>query len=402
MDERTRFRADVLAVCGAGRQEIEELLRYNENVFEQGQMPAMKFPLPDEEFVGSWQSYVQEVQSAGTARVLEQYLIQMRFPVRAGMSQDPGYLASTRLGAEPPADLATGLGLKAPERCSVVLYPTPAGHIPVITTAEREDFRLLVCALTRSNEPVAIPDSMGACMVAGYRNWDRVRRTCEPYDPATVFAGAGDAQVQKRLKNKASYQDRFVILSNGYYSGVAPEQMGLQPEKWRELSIAIRREHECAHYFTRRVFSSMRNNLIDEIIADYCGIVAACGKFRSDWMLRFFGLEGFPSYRAGGRLENYRGLPPLSSAAFQVLQRLVKQAAENLEAAEREIAASSDMRHPLGAIPPLSLLTLEELASPQALQFLENPCLIATTAAGRQCSVARDREMAQGAQNTGN
>jgi len=67
----------------------------------------------------------------------------------------------------------------------------------------------------------------------------------------------------------------------------------------------------------------MRNNLLDEVIADYFGITAACGRFRADWLLRFFGLESYPRYRAGGRLEHYRGDPPLSDAAFLVLQRLL-------------------------------------------------------------------------------
>lgn len=59
-------------------------------------------------------------------------------------------------------------------------------------------------------------------------------------------------------------------------------------------------------YFMRRVFSSMRNILSNEIIADYFGIVAARAGFQHDWLLRFMGLEAFPSYRVGGRLENFR------------------------------------------------------------------------------------------------
>jgi hypothetical protein len=378
MDERTKFRADVLAVYGAGRQETEELLRYNENVFDRGQISSMKFPLADEPFVASWEGYIQEVEREGTIKALEKYLIQLRFPVRAGMSKDSGYIAATTMGAEPPPAAATGLGLLAPEHCSVTLYPTPAGRIPMIVTAVRDDFVLLVWALTRRNEPFPLPDSMGACMIAGYRNWHRIRMISSssgpeaPFDPFSV-------QLQNRLRDKSAYQDRFIILSNGYYSGVSPAEIGLPDERWRQLSVLIRREHECAHYFTRRVFASMRNNLIDEIIADYCGIVAAQGFFRSDWMLRFLGLEHFPAYRAGARLENYRGTPTLSPAAFQVLQRLVKQVAENLEVADREIFSRNGRGEPLSAILPLSLFTLEELASVRAVQSLQDAFLAGTT-----------------------
>ena len=38
----------------------------------------------------------------------------------------------------------------------------------------REDFVFLVQSLTQRNEPEPVADSMGACIVAGYNNWDRV------------------------------------------------------------------------------------------------------------------------------------------------------------------------------------------------------------------------------------
>jgi hypothetical protein len=101
--------------------------------------------------------------------------------------------------------------------------------------------------------------------------------------------------------------------------------------EWREISLVLRRDHECAHYLTRRLFGSMRNNLLDELIADYTGMVGATGRFRAGWFLRFMGLEDFPHYRPGGRLDLYRGKPPLSDGAFRALQALVKRAAENLE-----------------------------------------------------------------------
>ena len=75
----------------------------------------------------------------------------------------------------------------------------------------------------------------------------------------------------------------------------------------------------------------MRDNLLDEIVADYMGTTAAAGRYRSDWFLRFMGLEPFPAYREGGRLQNYRGQPQLSEGAFGVLRALVKDIAENLQ-----------------------------------------------------------------------
>jgi hypothetical protein len=115
----------------------------------------------------------------------------------------------------------------------------------------------------------------------------------------------------------------------------------------------------------------MRNNAFDELIADYIGIVAAVGCFRVDWFLRFMGLEAFPAYREGGRLQNYRGQPPLSDGAFTILLKLVKAAAEYLgsfdTAHAREVRGDMGAGHMLMA---LTMLTLEALASQEAEALL--------------------------------
>ena len=53
----------------------------------------------------------------------------------------------------------------------------------------------------------------------------------------------------------------------------------------------------------------MRNNLHDELIADYAGITAAIGHYRAAWFLRFLGLEDYPTYRPGGRLVCIAAIP---------------------------------------------------------------------------------------------
>jgi hypothetical protein len=81
------------------------------------------------------------------------------------------------------------------------------------------------------------------------------------------------------------------------------------------------------------------------------------------------GLEGFPSYRAGGRLESYRGDPPLSDAAFAVLQSAVKRAADNLEVIDRIRLARGGLwtiAEKARLIVALARLGLEDLASPGA------------------------------------
>jgi hypothetical protein len=360
------FRAAVLSDLGATGSELDELLAYNQNLFDHTALKLpLALPLADEPFVETWAGYAGEAEKKGVFACLRERLVQLRFPIQVGISQNTGYRAAARQG-KPVEGLAeaTGLTLNAPERLQLVLHHSPAGRIPLLITGERADFVALVQALTHSNEPESIPDSMGATMVAGYNNWERVHLYRRQWQQNNPFGNW--AEEFKRLLNQPElYQDRFILLSDGPYSGVAAAEMGLSEAEWRQASLVIRREHECAHYFTRRVFGSMRNNLLDELMADYMGIAAAAGHFRADWFLRFMGLEAYPAYRPGGRLENYRGQPPMSDSALRVLQRLVKQAADNLEAFD---AGHTPQRE--GMLLALSYVTMEELASAQAGNFL--------------------------------
>lgn len=360
-------RARVLADMGASRRESDELLAHNATATIPS-APDMQFPLADELFVAAWEHYARRVRNYGLAALTE-YLVELSFPVSAGMSQDPEYVSATRRGLG-TAGLPCASGLKwvAPERGSVVLHSTPAGRIPLLITTCREDFVSLVQALTSRNEPVHIPPAMGACMVRGYNNWDRINRIRREFLKLGGSQAGWQAEFAKIKTQKQLYQDCFIILSDGPYSNVAARDLGLEEQEWRSISLAIRREHECAHYFARRVFASACNSIIDEIIADYWGIFAARGDFDASWILRFFGLESFPAYRAGGRLENYRGNPPLSEGAFVILQRLVKQAVDNLARFHRRATPSLDFAHAL--LGALCSTTAEELAAADGVELL--------------------------------
>ncbi len=321
----------------------------------------MRFPLPDEPFVAFWEAVEREARTRGAFAVLRERLPQLRFPIRAGISETEPYRAATRRGV--PAETlpeATGLEIARPEAIEVVIHPSPAGRIPLLIARGRAEFVALIRALTKKNEPEPVPDAQGALMVSGYNNWSRVgelRRRWEALDPAARETATWGEELQRTPREL--YQDRFILLSDGPYSAVPAADLGLDEAEWREMSLVIRREHECAHYLTRRLFGSMRNNLLDELIADYAGLVAATGRFRADWFLRFVGLEEFPRYRPGGRLDLYRGKPPLSDGAFRVLQALVKAAAGNLERfrSPREMALT---------IAALASLRLEDLAAADA------------------------------------
>jgi hypothetical protein len=330
MDERSR--GDLWGALGASADERAELCAYARNAFDFSRVPET-WPVPDEPFVETWQSYVAAARSVGVLPCLRERLVQLRFPVRQGISDTESYRLATRRGLVPDADAAEKVELVSPAGLRLWVQPTPAGCIPVIVADARADFELLFQALTRRNEPRAVPASMGACIVSGYNNWDRIgqlKRRWEQAPPAERACADWDSAFAEIVRQPSLYQDRFVLLSSGPYSGVAAAELGLAEEDWNRRSLTIRLEHECTHYFTRQVLGSMRNALADELVADYMGIVASEGRYRADWFLRFVGLEG-SGYRPGGRLENYRGNPPLSDGAFAVLQAAVRRAAENLE-----------------------------------------------------------------------
>ena len=344
-----------------------ELRAYAKNAFDARALAGgLSLPLPDEPFVAFWEAREAEARERGAFDVLREHMPQLHFPVRAGISESPGYLAATRRGVPPEETAeAAGLELARPEAVELALYPSPAGRIPLIIVRGRAEFVALVQALTHRNEPKPVPDSQGAIMIAGYNNWSRVhalRRRWEESDPAAREGATWKEAFALLQPRRELYQDRFILLSDGPYSAVPAADLGLDEREWRELSLVLRRDHECAHYLTRRIFGSMRNNLHDELLADYAGITAAAGRYRAAWFLRFLGLEGFPAYRAGGRLDLYRGDPPLSDEAFRQLHAMVRDVAATVE--RFDAGRPDHPRERALALLALAVLGLEELAGP--------------------------------------
>lgn len=283
-----------------------------------------EIPLPDEPFIQVWEEYIRDIPRLGVLEALRQRLVQLCFPVREGMSTDEGYLRAVRRGMRPTvSDASEGIQLKNTSGLKLYLYQTMAGRIPVLETPERQDFETLVRVFGYRNEPVAIPPSLGAYLIKGYNNWDRVERYKRKSGPRFNF---------NYLKaHRELYQDVFLILTDAAYSGVPAGLLGLAEDEWRRLSLIIRREHEATHYFTHRLFGSAKNHLLDEFIADYMGITAAVGRYKAHWFLCFMGLENYPEFRSGGRLSHYIKEQQLSKEAFGVLTTCLKNAAENVE-----------------------------------------------------------------------
>lgn len=366
-------RAEVLRSAGATADEMRELLAYGANHFRlPDDASLLRLPLEPEPHVEVWREYVEGARRTGAVEELRRRLVQLRFPIGEGVAETEDYRAATRRGESPDGMAsATGLVFVEPGSVRILIHESPAGPVPVVVAGAREDFVSLVRAVMRKNAPVPIPDSTGAYMVAGYNNLDRIRRLREAWESDPTSEGPWALQFRRLIPQTHRYQDRFILLAEGPYSGVGPGPLHVDEAEWRRASLLIRMEHECAHYFTRRVLGSMRSVALDEVVADYMGIVAGLERFDPTVLLHVLGVEAGGQFRPGGRLANYLGDPPLSPGAFQGLLTVVRRAAENLAVFDAFLTPGD--RSPAGrgrTLLALTSLTLEEMAAPDGADRL--------------------------------
>ncbi|MFN8058383.1 MAG: hypothetical protein U0Q12_04410 [Vicinamibacterales bacterium] len=333
-------RRTVLTSFGASSPVSDELLAYGTSLATAPTGAVPSLPLADEPHLERWTIYAADARDVGAFEALKRRFVQLQFPIREGLSSAEEYRLATRQGRfEYAAAYEPGLELRRPDRVTLDLSPSMAGRIPVVVAEDRHDFEALVQAFTTRNEPTPVPPSMGACIVTGLNNWDRVawhREQWEAAQPDSAAAGGWAEEFKRLAARKELYQDRFIILSRGPYSNVGAADVGETQEAWLDHSLAVRREHEFAHYFTYRLFGAMRTHVFDEVLADFVALHRAYGRYRPELAKRFLGLESFPPYRVGGRLGSYRGEPPVSDEAFLVLQRMVVAAIGNVDRAASE------------------------------------------------------------------
>lgn len=148
---------------------------------------------------------------------------------------------------------------------------TLCGRLPVISTANHDDFCQMVALVTA--------------------------RELKKY-PVTVNAFTIPCRAEK------IYLHRVILLNAAPYSNVAAEKLSLTAEEWLKKSYLIRLWHESAHYETLRLFGGMKNHALDEILADCLGQMAAFGEFSAERQRIFFGLAKGGS-KCDGRLNFY-------------------------------------------------------------------------------------------------
>lgn len=347
---------------------IDELIVYAENKFIPKEQTSI---IEDDPFISTWENYYQESLTNGSFDTLRKYLVQLQFPVEEGISKTESYRNTTLKGKQKLG--GESIVLNQPDDVSFELYDSPiAGKIPAIVVQDEEDFNTIVCALANRNEPKKFPKSMGALFVNGIINWDRIHRLKSEWVKANPLGIWGLAFRSEILPKPHLYKDRIILLSTKGYSGIASNDIGMSEEEWTSASLVIRREHECAHLFTLQYYGSMANNIHDEIIADYAGITKVLGRFNKDWFLRFMGMEEYPKYRSGGRLQNYQSPNSLSKEAFEGLQTIVARISDTILEFDNNLGKIRSSEDHLDRIKSICETDMITMASSDGLDQLMN------------------------------
>lgn len=330
--ERRQFLAELGSGLGADSSALDALADYVGQSYPKLPEAELATPLAEEPQIPFWRQYAAEARERGVAQTLALRFPQLGFPVAAGISEDAEYRRATRQGEAEPARRVP-LEIEREDLLSLHVEESIAGAIPVLIARHRADFVRLVRVLTARNEPEAVPEAMGACLVKGLVNWQRVGAERQRFESALGRAATAEewaAEMGERIRpQKELWQDRLILLSDGPYSAVPATEVGLEPAAWRERSLALRLAHECFHCLTLRRHGRIRSHLLDELLADYVGSLAAFGSYDARRALRFLGLSVNAPAAPGGRWEIYRGALP--EAAIPALARLVERAALALE-----------------------------------------------------------------------
>lgn len=376
MNRRER-RAAILFDHGAAVDVADELLAYTPPLPKQTITNAVQaMHRPPGLLVNDWLSITTAEEAIFTA--LQERFIQLRFPIREGISQERVYQSAARRGiVDHLPSIEEGLRLQHPEQLRIMVHDSLVGPVPVILPYGRIDFEMIVQALGQKNEPVPVPEAMGAAIISGLINWNRLRQMRVDWlvgreDHPFAEALWRQELVQHILPHRQLYQETFIILGDSFYSNISPESLNLTEAVWRAYSQTIRLGHESTHFVMRQLGVARPNHMLDELVADFQGSVQATGRFQADWFLHFMGLENYPGCRETGRLALYRGTPPLSEPAFVLLQGLLWHAAHHLERFfDQHHVRFETAQARLSLLLALSTLSLEELASVEAEDLIE-------------------------------
>lgn len=348
----------------------KELKEYLGNSFLASNCSPIKNDYSEKKSIEAWKRYIKESESTGVYKVLKKCYPQLNFPIKKDINKTEEYINTVLKGKDTINYYDDGVILNNAKGIKLELYGSLAGKVPVIIIPDDTDFVSLIQAFAYRNNPEPIPESMGASFINGIVNWDKIKTMKNSWISNNPF-GNWAREFNENLKPYPSlYKDGLVILSTKPYSNITANELNLSEELWRAYSLIIRREHECTHLYTYKRFGVMNNNLHDELIADYMGICKALGSFNKKWLLKFMGLENYPLYSKGARLENYIHNSNISGKCFEQLITIIKNAIENIDKLDLHIRNSSSEISKYHILNSMCMTDLIEMASGKGVETL--------------------------------
>ncbi|PXY46700.1 DUF7005 family protein [Flavobacterium hydrophilum] len=316
----------------------------------------------EESNIEFWDDYSENNKNNNAFDLLKRCYPQLNFPIETGIEKTELYKDATLRGKKDFTNLSACLELTDPSSIKFEVNQCIAGKVPVLIVSNQDDFIKIIQSLLYKNNPVEIPVSMGAALINGINNWERINILKKDWLSKNPL-GNWNQEFSTIIPNKSLYKDKLIILSTKPYSNVPAKQLGLTEDIWIKHSISIRKEHEFTHLYTLKRYGLASNNLHDELIADYIGIIKAIGYYDKNWMLNFMGLDEYPKYRRGGRLENYVQENRLTQQDFKQLIKIIKNAIDTIAIFDKKLGKLTSVKDERCRIEALCETGLTVLAS---------------------------------------
>lgn len=241
-------------------------------------------PLEPDETLQWWRKLVAASEPDEWFTELQQQLPQLLLPQVKGISQSDTYKAAILRG-EPieSTQLKSIQPWERPQELELEIAEHPCVAVPVLRTPSWVDFQRLVRALAHRCEPVVLADGVHAQAISGLIHWDLIRQ----FGP----------------KARA----KLILLHEAPYGSVPAQQLpwDLSDAEWCRRSGHLRLEHELTHLATKRVLGEMRINLLDELIADFMGMLKAMGCYSAEVFGRCLGVDPIDGPQPNGRWMTY-------------------------------------------------------------------------------------------------
>lgn len=337
-----------------------ELESYLKNKFSSEGI--ITIPFEENFYIDFWKKGM-ETQNLHPFQLLKDFYPQLYFPIQPEINKTEDYMSAVLKGKDTYENLQEYLQLNEADGIGIRIYESIIGEIPVISVDNSRDFTTIVQSFLHKNNPVEVPQSMGAFLASGINNWARIHALKKQWTVTHPFGNWNEEFSKNILPHPDLYKDKIIVLSTKPYSNVPADQLGLSCDEWKAYSYAIRLEHECTHLYTLKTYGSASNNLHDELIADYIGIAKASGKYHKEWMLLFMGLENYPEYRQGARLQNYLDNMQLSEENFQQLISIIKNAIDSIAWFDNELGSIQSDKDQIKRIETLCETDLIDIAS---------------------------------------